>query len=451
VTVLFAVGNRIPSSPIFGPLVAVILYLISQRLIKGVAAKENDFRMIKLLRWSLILHLACAPAQIFVVDHFYHGVADYTQYDLSGSIIANNFRHFDFSIAGSNAGAHILGDGATSIAAGVVMTFVGTDQLAAFFVFAWFSFLGSIAFFRAFSVTFPDANKRRYALMLFFLPSILFWTAAVGKEGIISLSLGLIAYGCARVLARLRGGYLLILFGGLIGVYIRPNELALAAGGFAIAMVFRPMASSGGKAMKGIRLIGSWIFLAVVLSFVATVAAKLVHVGGSTGLTGALNKIGNAGKGNTTIGSVSGTAAVPYSKNPLTYPRDVYEVLFNPLPFTARSATQLIAAAENTVIAVLIYKSLRNLRCVIRACRYKPYVLMCLIYTLAFFYAFAALGNEGVIIRERTLLFPFLLVLLNVPVVPKGHPPFYPWEKKRPKRAERKRAKRAQQTNPFAY
>ena len=41
--------------------------------------------------------------------------------------------------------------------------------------------------------------------MLFFLPSLIFWTADVSKEAIMMFALGLTAYGAAKILARRRG------------------------------------------------------------------------------------------------------------------------------------------------------------------------------------------------------------------------------------------------------
>ena len=112
-----------------------------------------------------------------------------------------------------------------SIAAAIVYVIVGTNQLAAFLVFAWLSFLGAILFFRAFSLTFPGADARRYAYLMFFLPSLLFWTADVSKEAIMTVSLGLVSYGTAKILARRSGGYTLLIMGVAVGILIRPNEL----------------------------------------------------------------------------------------------------------------------------------------------------------------------------------------------------------------------------------
>ena len=67
--------------------------------------------------------------------------------------------------------------------------------------------LGSIFFFRAFTLTFPGASHRRYAILLFFFPSLIFWTADASKESIMTFGLGLAAYGCAKILARRPGGF----------------------------------------------------------------------------------------------------------------------------------------------------------------------------------------------------------------------------------------------------
>ena len=75
----------------------------------------------------------------------------------------------------------------------------------------------------------------------------------------------------------------------------------------------------------------------------------------------------------------------------------------------------------------MILFSLRQLRCVVRACLQRPYVLVCVLYSLVFLYAFAALANLGLIDRERVLLLPFMFVILAIPLAPEGEYP-YPWQ-----------------------
>jgi hypothetical protein len=150
-----------------------------------------------------------------------------------------------------------------------------------------------------------------------------------------------------------------------------------------------------------------------------------------------LNDVGNGNSG-----------GIPYSTSLLTYPRDIYVVLFDPLPFNFHGLSELIAAFENTLILGVVLASLRQLRIVPRAAFARPYVMMCAVYSLAFIYTFAALGNLGLITRERTLLFPFMLVLLSIPRSPKGQRPPYEWELRRRDRMRLRAAIRAGWTPP---
>jgi hypothetical protein len=423
---------QVPSQPLVGLLVALVLYGLGRMIILRVAFAEGNPWLVRILTASLILHLIAAPAQIFVVDHLYHGIADWVRYTHQGSILAPNFRHFDFTTAGANV-RQIVNDGSVSIATGIVMALVGVNELATFLVFSWLSFIGSIFFFRAFTLTFRGADPRRYALMLFFLPSLIFWTADVSKESIMMFALGLTAYGAAKFLARRPGGLVLVIPGVFIAAYVRPNELLLILAGFAVAMMVPTAASR--RQLGGLRRLISLAFLGGLLAIAVGVTFHYLHggVGGSLSLQ--QTNANNQGSG---LGF--GSSGVPYSTNLATFPRDIYEVLFNPLPFNFHGLGELVAAAENTVMLVLIVMSYRNLRMVPRASFARPYVMLCAVYTGAFLYTFAALGNLGLIERERTMMFPFLLVLLAVPRAPKNGPPRYEWELRRRARLQLRQA-----------
>ena len=299
-----------------------------------------------------------------MVDHFYHGIADWIRYDIQGAKLAPGFRHLDFSLAPGGLRG-IVNDGSVSIAAAIVYVIVGTNQLAAFLVFAWLSFLGGILFFRAFSLTFPGANTRRYAYLMFFLPSLLFWTADVSKEAIMTVSLGLVSYGAAKILARRSGGYTLLIMGVAVGILIRPNELLLFVAGFVVAMM---VSSNGGRRGDGSRRVLSLLVFGALLVLSAFLTVHyLSNSGGSLSLQQTHSN--NAGNG--------GSGGIPYSTSPISYPRDIYEILFNPLPFDFHGFGELIAAGENTVIVIILLASLRQLRMVPRAAFARPYVMMC--------------------------------------------------------------------------
>ena len=417
----------IGSNPIVALAIAGILFAVSRPIIRRISNAERNPWLAKVLTFSLVLHLLAAPLQIWVVDHLYGGIADWTQYLNKGAALARSGFNLNYAhVTG------IVGDGMVSIITGVVFRIIGVNQLATFVVFSWFSFLGLIFFYRAFSLTFTGANTRRYAILLFFLPSLIFWTADVSKEAIMTFSLGLCAYGAAKILARRRGGFALVILGGAIGAPVRANELLLLLAGFAVAMIILPAGPR--RNLGGLRRLGSILVLGALLAGSVFITLHyLLHQGGSF----SLNSIAKGNQGASRPGAVS--SAVTYSSNPARYPKDVYTVLFDPELFNAHGNGERLAAVENLIIIGVILSSMRQLRIVIRAAFARPYVMLCGIFSVAFCYTFAALGNLGLITRERTLLFPFLLVILCIPRSPKGEPPEFEWELRRKARLERRR------------
>lgn len=426
----------IPSDPWVALAVAIGLFALGRQVVRRTAYAEGNPWLVRIMTIGLVLHLLAAPAQLFVTDHLYHGIADWTRYTHQGAILGPEFRHFDFSLAGAQT-RQIVNDGAVSIACGIVMAFVGINVLATFLVFSFLSFIGAIFFYRAFTLTFADANHRRYAYIIFLWPSLIYWTADISKEAIMTFALGLTAYGAAKILARQGGGFSLVIPGVAIGFLVRPNELLLVLAGFAVAMMI-PNAGVR-QNLGGLRRLLSLLVLVTLLGL--SIFLTLHYLRGGSGVSLSKTNSNNQGTG---LGF--GSSGVPYSTNVATYPRDVYEVLFNPLPYNFHGSGEFVAAAENTLLVGLILISLRQLRVVARAAFARPYVMLCLTYSAAFLYAFAALGNLGLIERERTMLLPFLMVLFCIPRAPRGQPPRYEWELKR--RARRQLRQALHQADP---
>jgi hypothetical protein len=424
-------GRPIPSQPIFALLIAIALFALGLVIIRRTTQAEDDPWLAKALVICLFLHLLCAPLQIWVVDHLYGGIADYGRYDSQGALLANGFRHLDFSLAPGHLQG-IVSDGSVSIVTGVVMAITGVNQAGAFLVFSWLAFIGIVYFYRAFTLTFSGAGSRRYGYLLFFLPSLVFWTSDVSKEAIMVFLLGFTAYGCARILARRRGGYLLVLAASAGGAFIRPNQMLLALGAFTIAMIFRPQ--SGRTQFEPGRRTVALVFLVAMVGVALFVTLHfLPGAKGSISLT-------TIAHNNTGTGAGFGSSGVAYSANPIYFPKDVFVVLFDPLPFNAHSSGEWLEAVENTVLVAVVLASLRQLRMLPRAAMARPYLIMCVIFTGSFAYAFAALGNLGLITREAAVMLPFFLVVLCVPRGPRHRPPRYVWELSRRQRVARRRA-----------
>jgi hypothetical protein len=410
-------------------LIAVALFAAGRAIIRRVAG-GNPW-LYKALTVCLLLHLICAPLQIWVVDHVYQGIADYNRYDSQGALLSNGFRHLDFSLAPGHLHG-IVSDGSVSIVTAVVFAIIGVNQLGAFFVFSWLSFVGIIFFYLAFTTTFGGAGNRRYGYLIFFLPTLLFWTADVSKEAMMTFLLGLTAFGAARILAH-RGGYWMVIPASAGGVFIRPNETLLALGGFTLAMLVRPadphVKLEGPRRTLALIVLGSMLGVAIFVTL-----HFLPGVNGSLSLT-QISKNNNTG-----VGNGFGSSNLGYTPGLKGFPEDIYTVLFDPLPFNAHGGGEWFSAVENTLLIGLLLLSLRRVLLVPRVALARTYVTMCLFFTGAFLYAFASLGNAGLIERQRTVMLPFLLVLLCIPRGPRHRPPRYEWELPRRARIQRRKA-----------
>ena len=223
---------NIPTATWIGLIVGlVLLVFFVPAVARSVARLDQDRRTFRIVMAAGALKLVAAPLWIYVNDHFYSGVADAYGYSSVGSQVAAQIRHGEFSFHL----AHFIGDGATSLITGIVYAIIGSNFLGGFFVFAFIGFVSLVLFYRAFRVALPEGDRLRYAKLVFFFPSLVFWTSAIGKDALISLGLGLGALGAAKILTRQRGGLVLLGCGLALTALIRPHLALMLFAGLAVA------------------------------------------------------------------------------------------------------------------------------------------------------------------------------------------------------------------------
>ena len=232
-----------------------------------------------------------------------------------------------------------------SIVAGVVFTLIGSNQAGAFLVFSFLAFIGIVYFYRAFTVTFSGAGNRRYGYLVFFLPTLMFWTSDVSKEAIMTFLLGLMAYGCARILAHRRlPAWLLIM--RVHGGGVHPTERDVAR----LGRVHHSHALPAGEStvrFQGPRRTVAFVFLGAM-----TGVAIFVTLHFLPGLPMACRSPRSPRI--TGTGSGFGSGGIAYSANPIYYPKDVFVVLLDPLPLNAHGSGEWFEALENTVLLVIL-------------------------------------------------------------------------------------------------
>ncbi len=213
--------------------------------------------------------------------------------------------------------------------------------------------------------------------MLFFLPSLIFWTADVSKES---------THDAVARAGRLRRRPRSSPVSGVdsccwspgvtIGYYIRPNELLLVLSGFAVAMML-PTAQRD----------RTWAGLRRFFSLRIPRRAAPVHlVYRDPPLSPGRRRHPLAPDRPTRTTRAwapdSDSSGVPYSTNSGAPIRGTSTRCCSiRLIFKAHGNAQRVAGLENTILIVLILKSLRNLRILPRAAFARPYVMLCIVYT----------------------------------------------------------------------
>jgi hypothetical protein len=390
---------------IMGP----ILLVISLPALSRQAARERDRRLFWLLLIALMIKLALgALSQIYVAFKSYGGVADATAYYREGWRLARHFRQGNFA-TGMDP---ITGTNFINIVTGYVLAVIGSSRTAAFMFFSWLGFWGLFLFYRAFTIAVPEGRSRTYARLVFFLPSLIFWPSAIGKDAWMVLALGIVAFGGARVLVGHTWRGLAVAGLGLwMGVMVRPHVMALAGLGLAAAYLVR-------RPRPELRELAP---VAKALSFAAVAAVALVVLSRSNSF---LNESGirDPSDINSSLNriyattSIGGSSFVPsVLTSPKRAPVAFLTVLFRPILPDATNFQEGLAAIEGTFLLLLALSRIRWGIAALRSCIRQPYVVMALAYTFLFIVAFSSVANFGILVRQRSSLLPFFLVLLSIP------------------------------------
>lgn len=386
---------------------APVLIVVSVPLLLRATRREGDAGMGRLIVLALVLKMVGSLARYAVAFGVYGGFADAASYHEAGKVLAPLYRSGNFAaeIGGPGSGTRTV-----KAVTGLAYTVIGPSELAGFVFFSWLGFWGLYLFYRAFVLAVPQGDARRYALMVFLLPSMLFWPSSIGKEAIITLTLGTTAYGAARLFARRRGG-LLILAVGVAGTGLIRSHVALAVFvAVSVGYVFRRSrgVSPFAPVAKAIGLAGLATISLVVLSQVKDDLGFE-----SLDVKSVQEQLATNQRNTTDGGSQFETTS---DGSFASIPGSLITILFRPWPFEANNLQNLIAAIEGTLLAVLFFRSRRRLLAIPRQIRGHPYLLVVLVYTVLFAFAFSTFSNFGIVARQRVQLFPFVLVLLALPV-----------------------------------
>jgi hypothetical protein len=388
-----------------------LLLLVTLPIATRAARREKDPRIGRILLLAALAKLSVGTLARYWEAEVLYKASDAEGYYNAGVHLIPQFQNGNFANLGSIVGTRFI-----EVISGLVLTIINQTRLGEFVVFSWMSFLGMFLFYKAFRLGFPEGDHRRYLLLLFFWPSMLFWPSSVGKDAWMVLMLGMSVLGVANLFVGRWRGFVWLGAGSLGCIMVRPHLSLIVIAGFALGLVLRR--NRGQYTRMLARPFGTAVLL-----------VGMIAVGGLVfQATQSFFKLDNLDleSAQAVLDSTSlktsegGSSFTPPSPNsPVGFVAATVTVMFRPFPTEAGGAA-VATGLEGVLLAGLVVLSWRRIIRIPRMCLRNPFVAFATGYTAVFIFAFSSISNFGILARERSQLFPVLFILMAIPKREKG-------------------------------
>jgi hypothetical protein len=353
----------------------IILFILGALYLCQKFSGNKDYRVRMIPYFMSVLHLACTVGFYFLV---LNSEGDAKGYFLSTSKLTTLANTVPMS---------------SGFIESILFPFVHYLQFSFFSCDLLFSFFSLRGFIYLYTVILKlvDYRYTRW-LWLFVLPSMHFWTAAVGKDALIFLGLSWIIYNYFTNKSKI--SFIIPL---LIVTLTRFYVIALIGAGTAIALVLIS------KQLKLSYKIFAMIIFSAIGFFIFPYFLNAISVG----------DVSNLSKQSETVikANQQGGGAVDLQGSNLLV--KWFSYLFRPFLFEARSPQMLITALENIMWLVIFYKiylGIRRVKFVPQKRRTFFWVALSSLIIVTLPSAFI-LSNFGISSRQKIMIVPLMMYL----------------------------------------
>jgi len=360
----------------------------------------------KYLVFGMAVKLGASYARYFTITNTYQGYGDAVSYDIVANWLLAGWRGTGPTYMLDNLQKTNFVRWFTA----VVYYLFGSSMIGGFFFYGALAVIGSYCWYRATVDAVPFINKRLYLLFMMFAPSIVFWPSSIGKEALMQLGLGMLAWATSLLLrGRLVAALLMGFPGGWLVWIVRVGLLAIVvlAGAFAY-LLGRVGRRKGGVGSLVSRPIGM-IALGFLAIFAVTQGAKFLGLPDLS--LSSLEQEMNNETAQTSQGG-SKFAHGTNSLGPQTVFKGAVVVLLRPFPWETHGALDLLASLETTALAGFMVYRFSSMRLALKRSRTEPYLLYCWVLLALYAVAFSSFANFGILNRERSLCLPALYALV---------------------------------------
>jgi hypothetical protein len=384
--------------------IIILLFFVTSWLSKVISTRRDRSWLPRLIVWGFAAKMIGTFARFWMVTVLY-GTGDSYRYHLFGVIESSVWQNFRVPV-GTSGGQ---GTAFTEVVTSFLYALYTPSFLGGFVLFAFLSYLGQLFFFSAFRPWFGQEKVKYYAYAVFFLPSLVFWPAGIGKDALMVFSLGMAAYGVSRLLREYQIGALFLIAPALyLAASIRPH----VAGIFGIATVLAMLLGKAPRKMQGhpkraLMILTALGGAAILLATFSSTFEVTVEGAGATRDTSEfladVNEQTSTGGSQIEGGGIASPAQLPLA---------IVTVLFRPLIHEGTSLQVIFSAVEGTALLLFTVWKLPTIWRNKRLLREKPYLMVTFFYTGGFIVAFSAILNLGILARQRVQVLPFFLALL---------------------------------------
>lgn len=340
--------------------------------------------------------------------YYWHRANDVKHFHNAGVQIASNLWQGDVGVTETSLAT---GTPLMETASGFVILLFGGHWVVFLLLGSTISWLSSYALYRAFKEHQGETAASLAALLLFFLPSLVYWTSIFSKDtwSMGGIALFVVGAGIPRP-HRPRWSTVLACLGIFLVALLRPKLALILAFSLALAVTLQAVS---GRTVKPFRPKSA---LVLWLVFTSLTGLAFQDADSPQDLTSAISEHRQHLSSRTHIG---GSAFEGVSiDSPLDFPQGTLNVLFRPYIWEATNPSQLAAAVEAVAFFALISYSLVTYRK-----RRDPrsfdsvLAIMSLLIIVGGILGLSDFRNLGIVARQRIQVYPFL-IFATLSIVP---------------------------------
>ncbi|MQZ32256.1 hypothetical protein F4U02_14830 [Acinetobacter haemolyticus] len=265
-----------------------------------------------------------------------------------------------------------------------------------FLLYNFFGYIG-LLFFAASIDQAVQGKLLRYkllAVLLVLLPSVSFWTSAIGKDAIAFMAVGMALWSSLNYRSR----KILLIFSIFIMLLVRPHIAFVLLISFIFSLIFN----------KNINFY-TRIFLGLITSSASVIIFPLII--NYVGLQDA-NDVSDVSAYIDQRQSYNADGGSSVDISSMSLPMQMLTYMYRPLPFEAHSIFALLASFDNLLLILL---SLIGLFYIFK--KNKPSVNSNRLFLWLYFYISLIIlatttANLGIAMRQKWMILPFLIFLL---------------------------------------